>query len=176
MARLTEYTDERKAQVYVYWLENDQNTYGTSKDLGIPLSTMKAWKRKWVAGDTPDVDPDAFKLEADVFLTELEDVRMLAIRQIRKLIPDTTEKQLSPLITIVKEITDKIDRVAGLPNTRQEVVHVDSTVVKKQLNDFFDELRRSSEQREADITLDSEDIVDATIVEHAPRELDPAKE
>ena len=154
MAGRATYTDEDFARLYVVLTANEGNIKRTSRETGIPESTVRRKRDEWQREGPPNVE----NVEEAVgdFVTDAERVRNAALLAIEKKIPDAKVSELNNTVGI---LTDKIDRARGLVDRRvveHQLPSPDS--IREALGTFAAEMQRMAQQREAE-------IVDAEIVE-----------
>src|SRR5690242_16807835 len=76
------YTEAELARLYVTLVTNEGNVKRTSRDTGIPESTVRRWKQTWEAEGPPKLD-EVEQVAADM-VTETEAVRDLALQKIKE--------------------------------------------------------------------------------------------
>ena len=157
-----QYTEPEKAQAFVIWVSTDYNMFRTSKDTGIPQSTIRNWIRDWKQEkNIPELE--AVEQQVDDFIAEADIVRFRALRRIKEVLPEAGPQQLGSLVTVVGVLSDKIDRVKGLPN--QRVQHtVDTTSVDATLSKFLDGLSELSKNREDELVITVADVVEQPVL------------
>lgn len=160
MAGRATYTDEHKAQVYVTLAANDGNVKRTSRDTGVPISTIRRWRDEW---DRLESLPTTEQVNEAIgsFADKAESIRWKALVEL--------ERQLGTakpgdLIKIVGILDDKITRARGLADRTVEHRHVlPSAEELHELVAGFAEATRQAALERAD------DIIDAEVIEQAPR-------
>lgn len=160
MAARATYTEEQKASVYVTLASNDGNVKRTARDLGIPVSTIRRWNDEWKRQESlPSVE--MLNEAIGNFADKAETIRWKALVEL--------ERQLGTakpgdLIKIVGILDDKITRARGLADRTVEHRHVlPSAEELHALVQGFAEATRQAALERAD------DIIDAEVVEQAPR-------
>lgn len=158
MAGRASYDDATKAETYVVLAANEGNVKRTSRDTGVPVSTIRRWRDEWARQESL---PDISTLEVVVgnFADKAESIRWKALVEL--------ERQLSTakpgdLIKIVGILDDKITRARGLADRTVEHRHVlPSAEELRELVSGFAEATRQAALERAD------EIIDAEIVEQA---------
>lgn len=165
MAGRATYTDEHKAQVYVTLAANDGNVKRTARDTGVPVSTIRRWRDEWdrLEGLPP---PSAVDEAIGSFADKADTIRWKALVEL--------ERQLgaakpADLIKIVGILDDKITRARGLADRTVEHRHVLPTAdeLRELVQGFAEATRQAALERAGD-------IIDAEIVEQAPRRALPS--
>lgn len=162
MARTT-YTETDKANVFVVLTANGGNLKRTAREFGIPVSTIRRWQDGWEKNGPPDTD--VLEEAAKDFLDEAEEVRGLALTSIRDKIAKG-DGNVSQLATVLGILDDKIARARGLATSRVENVYTlpAPEQVRELMAGFVSGAIEAAKQRQ-------EEIVDAEIVEQAPKAL-----
>ena len=157
MAGRSKYTEGQRAQVYVTLAANNQNVKRTSRELGVPVSTVRDMKRSF------DMDGPPLKEHVDVaageFLKAAEEARDFALGTLIIKIPDAKP---SELITIIGVLDDKIARARGLADRTVEHRHTlpSPDEIREAMTGVVQGAIEASKQRE-------EDIIDAEIEQPA---------
>lgn len=162
MAGRASYTEEQKASVYVTLASNEGNVKRTARDTGVPVSTIRRWRSEW---DRLESLPshDAVNEAMGNFAERAESLRWKALVEL--------ERQLSTarpgdLIKIVGILDDKITRARGLADRTVEHRHVlpSAEELSALVQGFAEATRQAALERAGD-------VIDAEIVEQAPRAL-----
>lgn len=160
MAGRATYDEAFKAQAFVALAANEGNLKRTARDLSVPVSTLRRWRDEWQRQESlPSVE--AIDLAVGDFADKAESIRWKALVEL--------ERQLSTakpgdLIKIVGILDDKITRARGLADRTVEHRHVlPSAEELHELVSGFAEATRQAALERAD------DIIDAEVVEQAPR-------
>ncbi len=114
------YTDAALANLYVTLVTNEGNVKRTSRDTGMPESTVRRYKQMWEQEGPPKLD-DIEQAVTD-YLTEAEETRNLALSKMKERI-EKGDGTLAQLATVFGVLSDKIDRARGLADRRVEHVH-----------------------------------------------------
>lgn len=109
--RATKFSDADKARTFVALTANDGNVKRTTRDTGVPESTVRRWKQEWEQNGPPDTS--AVEEAVESFYTEAEEVRLEALRALRQKINDP-RTTVSALVAVVGVLDDKIARVKGI--------------------------------------------------------------
>lgn len=117
------YTDHEKARAYVRLMTNDGNVYKTSKELGMPIGTLRSWKESWDENGPPRKIEKMVDGELNTFIMQAEEVIDLSFDRLKELIPDADVKNIGALGTMIGILSDKVTRAKGLPTHKTEVVH-----------------------------------------------------
>ncbi len=114
------FTERQKASAFIVLAANDNNITRTSRETGIPESTLRRWRNDWDREGSPDVsEPDVARALED-YVGEATLVRDFALTTLKLKIPDAKPGEL---ITIIGVLDDKVTRARGLATTRTEHVH-----------------------------------------------------
>jgi len=165
MAGRATYTEDQKASVFVALAANEGNVKRTARDTGIPVSTIRRWRDEWQRLESlPSVD--AVNEAMGDFADKAETIRWKALVEL--------ERQLSTakphdLIKVIGILDDKITRARGLADRTVEHRHVlpSAEEVRELVGSFAEATRQAALDR-------AEDIIDAEIVEQAPRRALPS--
>lgn len=159
MAGRASYDDATKAETYVVLAANEGNVKRTSRDTGVPVSTIRRWRDEWARQESL---PDISQLEVAIgdFADKAESIRWKALVEL--------ERQLSTakpgdLIKIVGILDDKITRARGLADRTVEHRHVlpSAEELHALVSGFAEATRQAALERVVEIE-------DAEIVEQAP--------
>jgi transposase-like protein len=160
MAGRATYTDDHKASVYVVLASNEGNVKRTSRDTGVPISTIRRWRDEWERLDSLP-DPVALEKAVGDFTERATTLRDKAL--------DELERQLhtakpGDLIKIIGILDDKITRSRGLADRTVEHRHVlpSADELHALVTGFAEASRQTALTRAAD-------IIDAEVVEQAPQ-------
>jgi transposase-like protein len=159
------YDESVKASAYVALAANEGNIKRTSRDTGIPVSTLRRWRDEWTRQENLPSHSAVTEAMGD-FADKAETIRWKALVEL--------ERQLSTakpgdLIKIVGILDDKITRARGLADRTVEHRHtLPSPEELVALVSGFAEATRQAALERAD------DIIDAEIVEQAPRRALPS--
>ena len=158
----SKYSEADKARVYVLLATNDGNVKRTSRDSGLPESTVRMWKRDFEINGPPALDEE-IQAEVGDFVGEAVTVRWKALRVLDSKIADAKP---SELIAVIGVLTDKIDRARGLAIGRVEHVHAlpSPEEIRESLGAALQGVLEAAKQRQFE-------IVDAEIVEQSLKEL-----
>jgi len=158
------YTDEQKASAYVVLASNEGNIKRTSRDTGVPISTLRSWRDEWARLESLPA-PEKLDEAIGTFADKAETIRMKALNELERQLH--TAKP-GDLIKIVGILDDKITRARGLADRTVEHRHLLPSVdeLHALVSGFAEASRRSALSR-------AEDIIDAEVVEQAPRALLP---
>lgn len=119
MAGRTTYTEADEARVYVVLTANDGNVKRTSRETGVPESTVRNFKRKF---ETNPPSPEAVETEVETgdYTVDLQVIRTELAQALRREIPHMRGRDLAVALGIVD---DKLTRARGLATERTETVH-----------------------------------------------------
>lgn len=165
MAGRATYDDAFKAQAFVALAANEGNIKRTARDMAVPVSTLRRWRDEWARQESLPSHEAVTEAMGD-FADKAESIRWKALveleRQLHTAKPDA-------LIKIVGILDDKITRARGLADRTVEHRHLlPSAEELHQLVQGFAEATRKAALERAD------DIIDAEIVEQAPRRALPS--
>ena len=159
--RTSKYTDAEKSRAYVIWMTNGNNLRGTERESGVPRSTLRDWIADWEMNGPPDTE----QVEPAVmgFVDEATRVRDKALAELERSLPNASP---SALISIVKELTDRINVASGLATSRVEHAHSlpPAEEIKELVQGFVTGVAEAAQRRR-------EEIIEAEVVEQAPRAL-----
>lgn len=119
MANRASYSEQDKARVFLALTVNDGNVKRTSRETGVPESTVRNFKKEFEE-NPPSTELVKAEAETGDYVTELETLRKELAVALRKKIPDMTGNQLAVSYGI---IDDKLTRARGLATERTEHVH-----------------------------------------------------
>jgi transposase-like protein len=115
---MAKYHDLDRARVYHTLVVNNGNVKKTARETGVPISTVRVWKRDW---DEDGVPPELLDMVIEIkefFIEEAERARDEALRRLRIIIPKETNART--LATVIGILDDKVTRAKGLPTARTE--------------------------------------------------------
>lgn len=105
------YTDEEKASVFLALTTHEGNVERSSRDTGVPASTVRGWKKEWAEqGASQEVATLAAE-KAYEFIEDATRVRDAALKQIEEKLPTA---KVSELNAVVGTLDDKIVRARAL--------------------------------------------------------------
>lgn len=163
MAKRT-YSDEQRANVYFALQVNNDNIARTSRDTGVPEATVRDWRATWERDGVP---PEVLNVSENIatdFVEAAEEVRDLALDELRRQIV-AGEVKAAQLIATVGVLEDKIRLGKGLATSRSETVHaVDPAAIRKELEAYVLDAINTEAERE-------QDIIDAEFEEITPKGL-----
>lgn len=167
MAGRASYDDATKAETYVVLAANEGNVKRTSRDTGVPVSTIRRWRDEWARQESL---PDISTLEVVVgnFADKAESIRWKALVELERQL--TTAKP-GDLIKIVGILDDKITRARGLADRTVEHRHLlpSAEELHALVSGFAEATRQAALERAGE-------IIDAEVVEQAPlRALPPGR-
>lgn len=163
MARAT-YSDDELARLYVTLHTNEGNVKRTTRDTGIPESTVRSYKKKWEENGPPALD----QIEQAVveYVGTMERTRDLALQRMHERL-EADKGTLPQIATVFGVLTDKIDRARGLPSGTVEHKHTlpSPDEIRATLGALVEGAMAAHQERE-------EDIIDAEFAEQ-PKQLLP---
>lgn len=169
MARRSQYTDADRARVHVALQINDGNIKRSARDTGIPVATVRDWKRKWESEGVPEGVAEAQTEAVDTFTENASRVRDKALARLEQVIDNTDRPK--DLATVIGILDDKITRARGLPTSRQETLSIGIQGTPQEVQALFtnwaNKTIAASSDREAE-------IIDAEIVEQPSGDSRPA--
>ncbi len=171
MASRTEWSDDAKAQIYVQWIANNRNVRKTSREFGVPHSTLRHWVKEWEESGPPEEIEDKIANEAYEFVHHANRVREQAMLKLEELIPQAESKQLSAIATVVGIMDDKIRLASGLATKRTENTYVlpSKKDVQELMGAFVEGIVGAAEDRAGE-------IIDVEVVEQPDLGLPKPKE
>lgn len=151
----TEWDDDARATVYVQWIACDKNVRQTSRETGVPHTTVAYWVRDWEKNGPPEKLDDKIRATAYEFVSHADRIREKAMRRLEDLIPEAEVKQLGTLATVVGIMDDKIRLAHGLATKRTETVHTlpSKEDMKELMSGFAESLVSSAEDRASEVVL-----------------------
>lgn len=114
------YSDEDKAAVFIALEVNQGNIARTSRDTGIPQSTVRDWKGEWETEGVPEALRAQATESADEFVSVMKRLRMRAAQLMEGNLHEAKPNQLAVILGI---LDDKIRLADGLATSRSETVH-----------------------------------------------------
>ena len=158
MAGRASYDDATKAEAYVVLAANEGNIKRTSRDTGVPVSTLRRWRDEWTKKESLP-SPEQLDTAVGDFANKAETIRWKALVELER---QLTIANPADLIKIVGILDDKVTRAHGLADRTVEHRHVlPSAEELHQLVSGFAEATRQAALERAD------DIIDAEVVEQA---------
>lgn len=113
MAERRKYTDEDRARVYTALTINQGNIKRSARETGVPVATVRLWKRKWEA-DGPSEEIALLSEEQGLaWIAVAEESRDIALAKWRALV-ENDQVAARDLMTGVGILTDKIHAARGL--------------------------------------------------------------
>lgn len=151
MARARMYTDEEKAAVFLALTTHEGNVERSSRDTGVPASTVRGWKKEWAEQGASQEIVAAAAVEADKFITDATRVRDAALAQIEEKLPTA---KVSELNAVVGTLDDKIVRARAITRGQgdDKPQQIDAAAVGELLAGFVGEALKQSREREAAIS------------------------
>lgn len=148
------YDDRDRAAVFAELTVNDGNVYRTSKNLGIPNTTVKRWKEEWERGGVPEEVQTALIPVVTDFLEDTTRIRNKLLAKIEELL-DQDRMTPAQVATAFGILTDKIRAYENIPT--QKVEHSLSLPAPEQLRELFlgavEGVVEAATQRAADIKV-----------------------
>lgn len=166
---MSHYTAEDKAKALVMVAMNDGNELKTSRELGIPLNTIRYWLRQEREGKTSTtVMQLKHQVVSRVFADTSTRIRSKALDRLELMLDDEDQKfNPQQLATIVGILTDKLDRINTITLTHTETVNepVDESVVAENLSKFLNENSEQATDRRNVIDAELEQQPDGSVLE-----------
>lgn len=160
----TKFSEADKAKVFVALTSNDGNVKRTTRDTGVPESTVRRWKNEWKQSGPPD--QGALEVAVDEFYDRAEEVRFLALDKIEAKLKDPHDKStMSALIAVVGVLDDKIARVKGIGTSSKvehQLVLPTAEEFRQVMQGFLRTGLEAAQQRD-------EEIIEAEVVEQVPK-------
>src|SRR6266853_888177 len=116
MAGRSTYTEADKAKVYVFLTANGGNVKRAARESGYPENTVRRWRNEFRI-NPPDTSSAVVTSAADSFLVEMDEVRVLALAEMKKKIK-AGDAKLGELNAIFGTLTDKAHAILGLATSR----------------------------------------------------------
>jgi len=131
VAERSKYTDDDRARVYLALSVNEGNVKRSSRDTGVPISTVRLWKKTWEKdGVSQDIQTIA-EAQAQVFIQDASRARDLALAQWTAKV-EAGEVAARDLMTGIGVLTDKINMAKGLTrNTGPSQPAVDPAAMRE---------------------------------------------
>lgn len=163
------YTDEDKAHAFVALTANGGNVKRTARELNMPVPTLRAWRDAWdKEGGPPAPLIEKVQDEVDQFVEDATRARDLALQKWEQAVRagDVKGKDLMVGVGI---LSDKINLAKGLSNrTPAERPAITGAEMRELARGFVEGALEAAREREAE-------IVEAEVIEQAPRALGPAE-
>lgn len=110
-----QYTKLDRAKVYWQLQANGNNLKRTAREMGVPVPTLRAWRKKWDAGeDIPPVLPvedNPFSLENFDHEAALKELRKDAILQIKEqLLHSNSLDHMTKLLATINRDLDRLEK------------------------------------------------------------------
>jgi transposase-like protein len=112
MAGRATYDEDAKAHAFMQLEMNEGNVKRTSRDLGIPISTLRRWRDEWER-DKNLPAAEALIVATGDFIEDAERVRNLALRKLEAKIANG-EGTVAQVATVLGILDDKIARAKGI--------------------------------------------------------------
>lgn len=161
------------ARAYVVLAANDGLIKRTARELSLPESTLRRWRDEWEKSGPPATEE--VEAAAGEFIDRAISVRDDALEvismKLKLLKQSPKDAKLAELSTVFGVLQDKIDRATGLGQKHQvDVNHhlPPAEELRALMGEFISGSIQAAEKR-------AEEIVDAEIVEQAPRALLPPR-
>lgn len=137
MAGKSKYSDDDRRRVYLALQINDGLVKRAARDTGLPVATVRDWKRKWdTEGAPPEVtEAPEMNMAVDSFVEDASRVRDLALARLEQVV-ETSDKPRD-LATVIGILDDKITRARGLPTSRTETLSVGIEGTPEQVQALF---------------------------------------
>lgn len=170
MAGKSKYSDEERRRVYIALQVNDGQIKPASRDSGIPIATVRDWKRKWdTEGAPPEVtDAQAISKAVDVFVEDATRVRDKALERLEAVI-ETADKPRD-IATVIGILDDKIRLHKGLATSRTETLSVGIAGTPEQVQALFTNWAQKSVSDAATRVLDIDEVEAEIVDEQPPRD------
>lgn len=147
------YTEQDQARVAVVLQGNGGNVKRTAKDTGVPIATVRDWKRKWESEGFPKNMEELTSFVRDDFIGEATEVRWLMLEHLREK-AERRELNGRDLLMGIGILTDKINVLSGMATSRTEHVELslpDPQELAKALATFIGQTVESAVVREEEI-------------------------
>lgn len=161
------YTAEDKAKALALVVMNDGNELKSSRELNIPLGTIRYWLKQEREGKSSKT---VIQLKQQVVSRAFADtsvrIRTKALDRLELMLDDPDQKfNPQQLATVVGILTDKLDRINTLTMTHTEssTEPIDESAVAERLGHFLNENSEAAVERR--------NVIDAELVEQ-PEGLD----
>lgn len=154
MARRT-YTDEDRARVRLHLELSQGNVKRTARETGIPITTVREWKRAWEEKGVPEPVAEAAERQAGEFAERAEHARDIALEKwIEQVNAGTVSAR--DLMVGIGILTDKLNLAKGLATNRTEQVKKLELPKAEELADFAQAALAAARTRA--IEIDEADI------------------
>lgn len=148
--RAKKYTNEDQVTAFVTLHLNEGNLNKTARAVGMPLTTLVFWKKRW---DTEGFDDGNTALAVQIshgHVQQATTIRNLAMKRAMEIIPDSTN--LAQLSGIIKTMDEQIRLAHGLATSITEkrtiTTHNDGQF---DFGEFFKQVAEATEDRVIDI-------------------------
>lgn len=147
------YTEGDQARVAVVLQGNGGNIKRTARDTGVPIATVRDWKRKWESNGFPENLEELTTHVRSDFIEEAIEVRWIMLEHLRE---KAERKELTgrDLLTGIGILTDKINVMSGMATSRTEHVELalpDPQELAKALASFIGQTVDAAVVREEEI-------------------------
>jgi transposase-like protein len=115
MAGRSKYSDDDRARVNASLTITDGNVRKTARETGMPITTVRDWKREWERAGVPAVVEAKTTQAIEQFVAEATDVRAIALARLKEVLPHETKAK--DLAVIVGIMDDKVRLATGKPTS-----------------------------------------------------------
>lgn len=164
------YTAEEKAAGIAQLAANDGNIKRTARELDLPVSTVRHWKKETEQGVLPAKVQEALPAAVESSVEEMSRVRDLTLGAIEAKVASGDAK-LGELNAVFGTLSDKIRLVQGLPTDRREVVSElpDASAFARTLGNFLGDIVAAAHERHGAIEdADFEEQAEEALPELTP--------
>lgn len=106
------YTDQNRAAVYAALQVNNGNVKRSARETGVPISTVRDWKREWEDGGLPEEVSEALPQVVEDIVEAFVRVRDKGLLELERQI-ERGDLKGSALVAAVGMMTDKIRLYQG---------------------------------------------------------------
>ena len=170
------YNDEQRALVKVTLEANGGNVKRTARETGIPIMTVRDWKKKWEREGVPATVSEALPAVIDEFVGRATSIRNKMLDKLDEEVPNMKGRDL---IVGIGVLTDKVRLVEGKATSRTEHDSPGSLPVE-QVRELFAGFAKgiveAAQQRDSEISFATEEAEDAEWTEQPVLGLPAASE
>lgn len=170
MAGRSKYSDSDRAAVYLALEVNDGNIKRTARETGMPIATVRDWKKAWQTDGVPDAVIAATESVTDSYVAEVKDIQGVLLARIRELAPEV--KNIREAATAFGILDDKRVRAEGKPTSINEQSNrglPSPEEVRALIGGWMAGALTMQHEREADIIEVAEEVESAPALNPAPR-------
>jgi transposase-like protein len=148
----TTYTDTGKATVYAHLAANGGNVKRTARETGVPISTVRDWKRTWEKEGVPENISEVLPSVVEDIVDDFTRVRNKLLIELEAQ-GERGELKGQALVSAIGMLTDKIRLFRGEATSRTESRQSlpDPAALRELVGQFLEDSVRAVEDRSEQI-------------------------